>query len=89
MYEVYLTPEALRVYERAEPPLARKLSRCIENLSRTPNSHPNIKRLSGHYVGCLRYRVGDWRVVYYVEEDRRKVIVVSIVHRREAYRHRG
>ena len=32
MYEVHLTPEALRVYERAEPPLAGELSQCFETL---------------------------------------------------------
>jgi mRNA interferase RelE/StbE len=86
MYEVHLTPEALRVYRRAQSSLAKKLSRCFDNLSHTPCSHPNIKRLSGRYAGCWRYRVGDWRVIYYIDEDRRKVVVVNIVHRREAYR---
>lgn len=86
MYEVLLSAEALHVYQRAQPPLARKLNRCLENLSLSPRSHPNIKPLSGPYAGLWRYRAGQWRVVYQVDDVRRQVWVVTIVHRREAYR---
>lgn len=86
MYEVLLSAEALRVYERAQPPLARKLNRCLENLSLSPRLHPNIKPLSGQFAGCWRYRAGEWRVVYQIDDGRRQVWVVNIKHRREAYR---
>ena len=86
MYEVRLSAEALRVYQRAQAPLARKLSRCLAVLSETPHVHPNIKPLSAKYAGSWRYRVGDWRVVYQIDDARQRVFVVTIVHRREAYR---
>jgi mRNA interferase RelE/StbE len=86
MYEVLLSDDALRTYHRAQPPLARKLNRCFENLSLNPRSHPNIKPLSGQYAGCWRYRAGDWRIVYGVDDGRRQVLILSIMHRREVYR---
>ena len=36
--------------------------------------------------GLLRIRVGDWRVIYRVEEARVVVVVVEVGHRREVYR---
>ena len=45
-------------------------------------------------VGCVklagrddyRIRVGDYRVVYAVDDDERLVLVARIAHRREVYR---
>ena len=85
MFEVELTPEASALYEAADGPLARKLARCFEQLERDPHRHGNIKRLSGEMAGLFRYRVGDWRVVYRIDTNANRVIVLVIAHRREAY----
>jgi len=37
--------------------------------------------LSGHF----RYRIGDWRVIYRVVEEKKQVLVLLIVHRKNAY----
>ena len=86
MYEVFLTREAQRFYERADPVLVRKLNRCFERLRENPYEHPNIKQLKGPLAGHFRYRIGDWRVIYQVDEQRREVTVLLIVHRSKAYR---
>jgi mRNA interferase RelE/StbE len=33
-----------------------------------------------------RIRVGDYRVIYEIDEDERLVVILRIKHRREAYR---
>ena len=40
--------------------------------------------LSGDFIGTYKLRIGDWRVVYTIEED--VIIVQAIGHRREVYR---
>lgn len=82
MFEVELSPEALAFFQGADRPLARKLARCFEQLEREPRRHGNIKRLTGRLAGLLRYRVGDWRVLYRIEEEASRVIVLVIAHRR-------
>ena len=42
--------------------------------------------LSGDRTGLWRYRVGDYRIVAAIEDDRFVVLVVTIGHRREVYR---
>ena len=86
MFEVILTREALRTYRKAEAPLARKLNRCFDIIGRNPFSYPNIKKLSGVLRGRFRYRAGDWRVVYRVDEENKQVIVLVIAHRSDVYR---
>jgi len=42
--------------------------------------------LTGDLTGLWRYRVGDYRIVASIEDDRFVVLVVAIGHRREVYR---
>lgn len=85
MYEIALTEEALSTYRRADRSLARRLNRCFDRLRDNPYSHPNIRRLTGNLRGRLRYRIGDWRVVYRVDEKTRQVTVLVIAHRSGVY----
>ncbi|MBU4273553.1 MAG: type II toxin-antitoxin system RelE/ParE family toxin [Planctomycetes bacterium] len=85
MYEIVFTEEALRAYRKADSPLARKLNRCFDNLAEDPRSHPNIKRLTGTLRGRFRYRVGDWRVVYRVDDKVRRITILVIAHRSGVY----
>jgi mRNA interferase RelE/StbE len=42
--------------------------------------------LTGDRRGLWRYRVGDYRIVAAIEDDRFVVLVVTVGHRREVYR---
>ena len=85
MFEVILSPEAQAFYAAADRPLARKLVRCFQQLERDPRRHNNIKRLTGALAGQFRYRVGDWRVIYRVDDRAQEVHVLVIAHRSEVY----
>ncbi len=85
MYEVFLHPDAQKVYANADKALAKKIARCLQQLEQTPRSHPNIKTLKGDYLGYYRYRIGDYRVIYSVDDELVQVFVVAIAHRSEAY----
>ena len=85
MYKIDLSAKAQDFYRKADRPLARKLARCFEQLELDPRSHPNSKPLSGSLAGLYRYRVGDYRVIYRIEEQQKLVPVLRIAHRSEAY----
>ncbi|HEX9736555.1 MAG TPA: type II toxin-antitoxin system RelE/ParE family toxin [Thermoanaerobaculia bacterium] len=85
MYRVVLAEPARRFYENAEASLQRKLDRCFDVLAQTPRRHPNVKPLTGKLKGYYRFRIGDYRVIYRVDDDGRLVIVALITHRSKAY----
>lgn len=85
MFEVLLTDLARRFYEEADAPLQRRLDRCFEVLRTDPRHHPNIRSLKGRLSGCYRYRVGDYRVVYRIADEDRRVTVLVIAHRSGVY----
>lgn len=85
MFEVLLTDSAREFYEGADSPLQRRLDRCFEALQTEPRRHPNVRPLRGRLRGFFRYRVGDYRVVYQIEDEAQRVIVQIIAHRSEVY----
>jgi mRNA interferase RelE/StbE len=86
MYSVRLTSEAQEFYATADLPLAKKIARSLEVLEQTPSYHPNIKALKGNFAGYYRYRVGDYRVVYYITDELEPVVTVTIIaHRSQVY----
>jgi len=85
MFEVVLSPGAAEFYAAADRPLASKLARCFERLEGDPRHGSAIKRLKGEWAGYLRYRVGDWRVIYRIDDEADRVDVLVIAHRREVY----
>jgi mRNA interferase RelE/StbE len=49
---------------------------------------PNIKRLKGEFADVYRYRLGDYRLFYTVDEGWVTVFVLNLDHRKNAYRRR-
>ena len=85
MFEVILSPDAEEFFAKAARPLARKLARCFRQLEHEPRRHNNIKRLKGELAGYLRYRVGDWRVIYRIDDETNRVMLLTIAHRSDVY----
>lgn len=86
MYLVRLARKAQKSFDRADAPLQRKLGRCFDDLRTRPRRHPNAWPLRGPLADYFRYRVGDWRVIYRIDDDANTVWVALIEHRREVYR---
>ncbi|HVX86724.1 MAG TPA: type II toxin-antitoxin system RelE/ParE family toxin [Phycisphaerae bacterium] len=85
MFDVVLTESAREAFEAADAALQKKLDRCFGQLMNEPRRHNNIKALKGQFSGYLRYRVGDHRVVYRIDDSAERVIVVDIANRRDVY----
>lgn len=85
MFEVILSPSASDFYAAVSQPLASKLARCFGRLEIEPRRGNNVKRLKGELSHYWRYRVGDWRVVYRIDDDANQVLITAIAHRRDVY----
>jgi len=55
-------------------------------LDRIADEPHSGRLLEAELAGIRSYRVGDWRILYKVIHKRLVVLVLSIAHRREAYR---
>lgn len=85
MHSVEVSKDARRFFERADAALQRRLDKCFDRLKINPYGGGNIKRLGGNLAGYYRYRVGDYRVLYRIDDQQLLVQVVKIAHRSEVY----
>jgi mRNA interferase RelE/StbE len=57
----------------------------ISKLSNDDQS-ADIKRLEGKFKGKFRLRVGDYRVIYWANNNENTIYIIGVRHRRDAYR---
>jgi mRNA interferase RelE/StbE len=82
-YAVDTKPSARRELENLSDSLIARLVPKIEGLAANPRPS-GCRKLRG-YKDLWRIRVGDYRVVYIIDDDRKTVSVTRIAHRRDVY----
>lgn len=85
-HAVRILPAALRALERLPPKDQRRLRRRIDALAEEPRPD-GCRKLAGGDAEW-RIRVGDYRVIYRVQDAELIVLVIRVAHRREVYRPR-
>jgi mRNA interferase RelE/StbE len=82
-YSLEIKSAAAKELDALDNALFARIDRKIISLSDNPRPS-GCKKLRG-YKDLWRIRVGDWRVVYIVEDAARLVSVTRVAHRREVY----
>jgi mRNA interferase RelE/StbE len=83
-YTVVFARSARRELERLEAGVARRIISRVEALAEDPRPHGCVK-LQGA-ADLWRIRVGDYRVIYSLDDDARLVDIRVVRHRSDAYR---
>ena len=82
-YDVQIKPSARKELESLPNSLLARVIHKIESLAKDPRP-AGCKKLKG-YKDQWRIRIGDWRVVYIIDDATRLASVTRIAHRREVY----
>ena len=90
-YRVFETDEFVSKLEALPGRQARTIrgklrSYVYPQIRAQPFYGANIRKLRGFATDVWRYRIGKFRVFYTVDEDDRVVSLVTIEHRKDAYR---
>lgn len=57
-----------------------------KNLMKTDNPRSYDKALTGNLARLCRYRIGDYRLIAKIKDDKFTILTISIGHRRDIYR---
>ena len=85
-YNIQFTKEASKVLRKLDKATARRIVQSIELLSTDPFNHPQTKQMKGYEGGIYRLRIGNFRVIYEIIDDRLLIIVVRIGPRGDVYK---
>ena len=67
--------------------LRKKLDAFVyPQIKKEPFWGNNIKKLQGYSPDTWRYRIGKFRLFYIVDLDERIIYILSVDHRKDAYR---
>jgi mRNA interferase RelE/StbE len=84
LYVVEFRRAAEKDLRRLAPVIQRRVLRTVENLATDPRP-PGCRKLQGS-DNAFRIRVGDYRVVYTVDDSVLIVAIERVRHRGEVYR---
>jgi len=84
-YTVTYTNRARRDLKRLPPETARRIIRAVAGLREDP--YPQVRKLAGFSrTPVYRLRVGEYRVVLTIEDERLLILVLEAGHRSGIYR---
>jgi mRNA interferase RelE/StbE len=79
--------DAIRQLNRLDRSVRGRIVRFVEaRIAGSADPRQLGKVLHGDLAGLWSYRVGDYRLVCQIEDERHIVTLVSVGHRREVYR---
>lgn len=82
-YSLEIKQSAQRELDSLDDSVFRRIDRKILALADNPRP-PGCTKLRGYKNGW-RIRIGDWRVVYFIDDSTKLVTITRVAHRREVY----
>jgi len=82
-YTLEIMPSAGKELDALDDALFARIDRKILVLAQNPRP-PGCKKLRG-YKDLWRIRVGEWRVLYVIDDAAKLISITRIAHRREVY----
>lgn len=85
-YTVEFTERALKDLKKLDRHTSALILGWVrKNLENCENPRQHGKGLTANKSGQWRYRVGDYRLLAEIEDNKIKIIVLNVGHRREIY----
>ena len=86
-YTVEYTSKALKSLKKLDKPVLLMIKSWIEkNLIGTTEPRRHGKGLTSNRSGQWRYRVGDYRIIADIEDEKLIILVVEAEHRSRVYK---
>ena len=83
-YVITVLPSAARAIASLPQDDQRRVVRKIDGLADDPR--PAQAKLLASKERLWRLRVGDYRIIYQVDDGKKRILIVAIGHRRDVYR---
>lgn len=85
-FQIAETKSFIKKKDKIDKKLYSKIVNIVyPQLKSNPYFGTNIKKLKGEFLGFYRYRLGNYRLFYMIEEDKVLVIVTEFKHRKNSY----
>ena len=85
-WRIELDPEALGELSRLDPSIQRRVIGYLrECIGKPEDPRRSGRALRGNLQNLWRYRIGDFRLICDIRDDRGVVVVLGVGHRKDVY----
>jgi mRNA interferase RelE/StbE len=87
-WKIEIKPTAEKSYTKLDKKTRARIKEALLKLeeSNNPLFHENVKALTGELKGDYRLRVGDYRILFTPDRQRKVIYVYAILPRASAYK---
>jgi len=86
-WTIEFAPEAAKEVRKLDRSVAARILKTLEERIATLDDPRTLgAALAGEHAGYWRWRVGDYRLIARIEDERITIVIVRVAHRREVYR---
>ena len=86
-WAIEFLPDAVKELKKLDRRAAARIVKTLEERIATLEDPRTLGApLKGEHDGYWRWRVGDYRIIARIEDEKITILVVRVAHRREAYR---
>jgi mRNA interferase RelE/StbE len=86
-WKIEIKPTAEKSYRKLNKPTRKRIKEALRKLEESDNPffHENVRALTGELKGDHRLRVGDRRILFTSDRERKVLYVYAILPRGGAY----
>ena len=81
-YKLVYTQRAVKDIEALDPNIKERIGKTLLRYEKDPLKY--AEKLTDSTLGTYRFRIGDYRVIFDLEED--EIVVLRVGHRRNIYK---
>ena len=86
-YNVLYSKQAIKDLKRLDPYTKKLIKAWIEkNLLNCTDPRAHGKALTANRTGQWRYRIGDYRLICHIDDDKLIILALNVGHRRIIYK---
>jgi len=86
MPEVVFHPRAVRYFEKLDHKQQGQIKAKLAELERNPRGLAGVVPMQGAWKGFFRFRQGNLRVIYYLDDSNDQITVARIGPRGDVYK---
>ena len=86
MHKIILHRNVVKFYRKADNALKERLADAMDVIARNPRLDGHIKKLKGDLKHMHRFRMGDLRILYEIDDVQEIVWIKTIEWRGSAYK---
>ena len=85
-YKLEFSNEAKKYLKKLDKPTARRILEAVESIKVAPRQHSSIKKMQGYDAEVYRLRVGNYRIIYEIIDDKLIIVIVRVGPRGDIYK---